>query len=311
MTGIIILNYRTWNTTLRCIQSIQSTEPEGTYHIYLIDNASPNPMPEELHTYIERYQNIITYQQAKENRGYAAGNNIGIALAKKDGCDMLLITNNDIVFHKHSISTLVDSLKNHPEAGIAGPRVVNEDGETQISRCSMKTGMKEVLQINTILKLVCKKKWKKYYCLDQNPEEAVYVYHVSGCCFAMTGECADQVTPLDEGTVLYNEELILGIRMEEAGWKTYYEPQSVVVHQHGHTTGQVQPFMYQCISQSELYYCSKYLHAKRWQLWLLMRYRMLLYKVRTRGDKVLKAHNTQYIKTITEYWNNLSKNTDI
>lgn len=33
-------------------------------------------------------------------------------------------------------------------------------------------------------------------------------------------KCALDVTPLDEKPFLYEEELILGISMEKAGWKT-------------------------------------------------------------------------------------------
>ena len=42
MIGIVILNYRNWNDTLRCIKSIAENPPEEKYNIILVDNASPN-----------------------------------------------------------------------------------------------------------------------------------------------------------------------------------------------------------------------------------------------------------------------------
>ena len=41
MIGIAIVNYKTWETTLRCVASIERvcTRP---FHIYLVDNHSPN-----------------------------------------------------------------------------------------------------------------------------------------------------------------------------------------------------------------------------------------------------------------------------
>ena len=301
MLGIIILNYRTWDISVRCMQSIADAEPQLAYHIYLVDNASPVPMSETCADYIEQHRDTVTFLQAEDNLGYAAGNNIGIRQALADQCGYLLITNNDIVFQKGSITQLQQSLMaddGSGKAGIAGPKVLGENGEIQTSRCSMHTGMKEIFQIFTIGKKFFRSKWNKYYCLDQDPDEPADVYYVSGCCFMITRECAGQVMPFDEGTVLYDEELILGIRMEQAGYRTKYEPQSVVIHQHGGTTRQVQPFMYQCICQSELYYCSRYLHAKKWQLWLLYRYRRMLYRVRSLRNRGLR-----------EYWGGFSAGT--
>lgn len=298
MLGIIILNYQTWEISIRCMESIKDTIGEIPYHIYLVDNASPILMPEICQNYLAKHRETVSFLQAAENRGYAAGNNIGIRQALDDHCEYLLISNNDIVFQQGAIPELIKAFEKDPAIGITGPKVLNEKGDVQTSRCSMKTGMREVFQIFTIGKKLFRRKWKQYYCLDQNEDQPVYVYYVSGCCFAMSRTCALAVTPLDEGTILYDEELILGICMEKQGFKTYYDPESVVIHQHGATTERVQPFMYQCICQSELYYCSRYLSAKKWQLWLLYHYRRMLYRIRSRKDEKLK-----------EYWDEFDRQT--
>ena len=40
MTGIIILNYNSFECTLRCVQSILKNEKNDNYKIYIVDNAS-------------------------------------------------------------------------------------------------------------------------------------------------------------------------------------------------------------------------------------------------------------------------------
>ena len=35
-------NYRTWELSIRCMKSIAESSSECAYHIYLVDNASPN-----------------------------------------------------------------------------------------------------------------------------------------------------------------------------------------------------------------------------------------------------------------------------
>ena len=76
-------------------------------------------------------------------------------------------------------------------------------------------------------------------------------------------KCALDVTPLDEKPFLYEEELILGISMEKAGWKTVYDPKSVVHHLHGNSTEKVKTFAYTCNICSEIYFCREYLKMKK------------------------------------------------
>lgn len=288
--GIVILNYETWELSLRCMKSIHASAAGCKYKIYLIDNASKRPMPQAVKDYLALSEPDACYIHAEKNRGYAAGNNLGLKNALDDGCSVVIVANNDIIFKNNAMKRLAECLLRCPKAGIAGPKVINEAGQVQISRCSMKTGMKEIIQIFTAAKKISRRKWKTYYCLDKDPNRKATAYYVSGCCFAISRECAKKVTPLDEGTVLFYEELILGLRMEQAGYKTIYEPSSVVIHQHGATTNTVQPFMHQCISQSELYYCSRYLGAKKYQLWLLYQYRRLLYRMRCIGNVQFKEY---------------------
>ena len=279
------------------MESIKDTIGEIPYHIYLVDNASPILMPEICQNYLAKHRETVSFLQAAENRGYAAGNNIGIRQALVDTCDFILLTNNDIVFTSESISNMLVAFKSR-KVGIVGPKVLNADGNIQVSRCAMKTEMREIFQVFTVAKKVFRRKYRRYYCLDQKIDKPSVVYYVSGCCFMMSRGCAEAVTPLDEGTILYDEEPILGIHMEEKGFQTLYYPDSVVIHRHGATTMQIQPFMYQCICQSELYYCSHYLHAKKWQLWLLYHYRRTLYRIRSRKDEKLK-----------EYWDEFDRQT--
>lgn len=300
MTGIVILNYQAWNMSLRCMKSIVKTTDMQQTKIYLVDNASTVLMPQKVDKYIRKHQ--IVFLQSWKNGGYSSGNNIGIRRALLDGCGTILITNNDIVFCSHAIEEMAGYLKEHPDTGIAGPMVLDEKKQIQRSCCSKKTEMKEILQVFTAAKFLFQKQFRKYYCLDQNPKEGRDVYYVSGCCFMMSAECAEKITPLDENTVLYNEEMIIGIRMEQCNLKTHYCPAGKVIHRHGYTTEKIKPFTFQCISLSEMYYCSAYLKAPLWQIFLLREYRRFLYFVRSFHDKALWDYRKQYGRAVKKAW---------
>lgn len=278
MIGIVILNYNNWQDTERCIRSIEQYPPQEAFHIYCVDNASTQKPGMWIREH-ETSQNM-TFLYNDRNLGYAAGNNVGIMAARDAGCEYILITNNDVIFTEHAIAGMSGYLRNHPEVGILGPKIVNQDGRTQAANMCMRTGMREKYLLRTRFHILFPKYNSRYWGLDHDYEKECFQVHaVSGCCFMISAACAKDVTPLDEGTFLYEEEFILGIQMERAGWKTMYVPQYVVQHLHGASTRHVKVFAYTCNVQSEIYYCKKYLNASRGSILGLYCYRVFIYLV--------------------------------
>lgn len=270
MIGIIVLNYKNWKVTHDCLKSIFETTNNLEFRVYLVDNASPNDPHQEIIDFI-RDNNRIIFIKNKVNTGYSAGNNIGIKSALNDGCDSILITNSDIIFLNDSIKEMNDYLLKNLEnnVGIVGPKLLNIDGEPQVPSMCIRTGMKEKYLVRTYLRKIFPRYAKKYYCFNDQLDNPIPVHAVSGSCFMISRNCALQVTPLDENTFLYEEELILGIIMEEKGYRTVYNPKSVVIHAHGQSTNMIKPFSFICSVESEIYYCRKYLKINRLKIFPL------------------------------------------
>ena len=150
MIGIVILNYETWDVTLQCMESIMEAENEEMIRIYLVDNASTRKKPKEIDRFIE--QHSVTYIEAAENRGYAAGNNLGICRALEDQCTYVLITNNDIRFRSAAIHRMKQLLESSDRIGIVGPQVVGLDGIHQPSVAMYRTGIREIFHFYTGLR---------------------------------------------------------------------------------------------------------------------------------------------------------------
>lgn len=278
MIGIVILNYETWDVTLQCMESIMEAENEEMIRIYLVDNASTRKKPKEIDRFIE--QHSVTYIEAAGNRGYAAGNNLGICRALEDQCTYVLITNNDIRFRSASIYRMKQLLESSDRIGIVGPQVVGLDGFHQPSVAMYRTGIREIFHFYTGFRCFHRKAMREYQGMDQDAGGQYPVYHVSGCCFLMNRKAAEMLYPLDENTFLYDEELIIGIRMEQAGLQTWYCGTAVVEHHHGYTTQKNSAFMQKCIRESEQYYCREYLQANKIILYILFGYRKILQNIR-------------------------------
>lgn len=304
MIGIVILNYITWSDTERCIRSIFESEEkkDSFFHIYVVDNASPDPAPESLQEMFHRSD--ITYIQSERNIGYAAGNNLGIRQAVEDGCGRILITNSDVCFTKGCISGMASYLQTHPEVGIVGPKILDADGNVQKFCLCRRTGLKEKYLVRTRLNLFFRRQYRTYFGIDRDYDKIFPVYAVPGCCFMISPECVRDVFPFDEGTFLYEEEYIVGIRMERAGYETHYYPECVIHHLHGSSTGEVKPFAYLCETVSEIYYCRKYLGAKRWQIIPLYIYRILKYDIKCMRSQEFREYRREFRRKAKNTKNN-------
>ncbi|MDE7313657.1 MAG: glycosyltransferase family 2 protein [Eubacterium sp.] len=278
MVGIVILNYENWDDTKCCVESIYKNTHGVDYQIILVDNASMCAPSFDLEAFLKRYK--IQFIKNKKNTGYNAGNNLGIAMALKLHCDQVLVSNNDVRFFQGSIKRLQDCLKSYPRAGIAGPKVLDPSGYLQKSCICKKTGLKEKYLVRTRANFIFRKSRRAYFGDDRNYKQMFEAYAVLGCCFMMTEQCARAVTPFDEHPFLYEEELMLGIRMEEQGFVTIYCPSASVVHLHGASTRRRKAFAFIQNVRSEIYYCRSYLHAKNWQVYPLYCYRVALYLMR-------------------------------
>lgn len=299
MLGIVILNYIAWNQSLECIQSIRQSQREEDYRIILIDNASPTRMPDDIKEMIEKKE--IEYLATETNIGFARGNNLGIRLAKEKKCDYILLTNSDIRFYKGAIDEMLHCLKKDKTVGIVGPMIYTPEGDIQKTNLMKKTTMCDKWMVRTIARKLFKSATDKYYGLNLDYKTTKTVYAVNGCCFMLSPLFLERLGELDENTVLYEEELILGITMERVGLKTIYDAQAEVVHYHKQSSQHVVPFSFLCLSCSEIYYCSKCLGAKHIEVYLLYFYRTLIYLI----------HGIRHKEFMGTAWKNYKRETNI
>lgn len=289
MVGIIILNYNTWKESKQCVESIVRTVQDISYHIYLVDNGSSEKMSKEEKEYFSSINNleIVIMEQ---NRGYSAGNNVGIEKAKEDGCDFFLLSNSDIEFGTNAIVEMYRFLRNNPTVGIVAPLLYDTAGLLQpISMLEKFTlSMKYKLLLNKLSFGILFKKFRDcFFITELEQETPLKVFSVSGACLMLSKICIDHVCPLDENTFLYYEEYILGCRMEKKHMDTYIIPYVNCIHVHGASTEKIKEFSYVCMIKSELYYCREYLKCKKYQLIPLYAIRVLVY-IKLYGTKNLR-----------------------
>lgn len=245
MIGIVILNYNSFKKTFECVDSILSTT-NMEYRIYLIDNKSSNNSYDELYN---RYKNedSVVVLQTQENGGYARGNNFGARKAIADGCDSILISNNDMIYYENSIERIYYTLKNS-DAFLVGPKVVKPDGQCQISFKRDFYTWFEYMKYETYLAGFFKNKSLEI------PQDVTTVKWIAGCCFIVDAFEFERIGMFDEHTFLYFEEYILAVKAEKSGLKLCYDPNSTVMHYHGQSIGKLNIKASIAHFNSEMYY---------------------------------------------------------
>ncbi|MBL9137237.1 MAG: glycosyltransferase, partial [Verrucomicrobiales bacterium] len=117
LVSIVILVLNQLEHTQRCLESVHRFTPIE-HEILLVDNGSDKDTADWLASYATAHREVRLIRN-HENRGFAAGNNQALAIAR--GTHVLLL-NNDTVVTAGWIERMLSVLHRVPGAGIVGPR---------------------------------------------------------------------------------------------------------------------------------------------------------------------------------------------
>jgi GT2 family glycosyltransferase len=287
--SIIILNYNGWRDTIECLESIQKID-YPSYEVIIVDNNSTDCSVsmikkwaknnllyrEQLNGYNKRLNGHskevkevamlgeisigkkVFLIRANENKGFAAGNNIGIKFASYNGSpDFLWLLNNDvIILNKQIFYCLIKYSSKLKNIGVITPLVYGINGEIQKSIARKTPNLaKDLLVYSNIGIFLNKAGLSKiidglyYVRFPKNLRSPMEVYAISGSCMLFTSDAIKRIGLLDESTFLFYEEYIVAEKLRKAGLHSYVVPCNAVLHKHGRST---KNFLFRSI-RSEIY----------------------------------------------------------
>lgn len=222
----IILNYNSSADCRKCVSHLkrqQGVELE----IVIVDNCS---RPEEADAARSlAWEQGCTFIAADANRGYNAGNNVGLRHAAGLGCEYALIANPDMEFPQPGyVASLVAEMRKHPDVAVVGSDIVTLEGIHQNPmmrdgdwRCSF----------GWITAFFRKKKPDTYDFID-NYHTSHQCHKVSGCCLLLRMSFIQSIGYFDERVFLYCEEAILSRQVERCGMTMHYIADAQAIHAH-------------------------------------------------------------------------------
>jgi GT2 family glycosyltransferase len=235
--SICIVTLNCWDVLTDCIESLEGAGPGLSYEVILVDNASTDGTPALLRRRFPR----VHLLENEANVGFTRATNQAI---ERSGGRYILWLNPDTVLRPGSLRRLVDFLVSRPEAGIVGPKVLNEDGSFQPQcRRGLPTPSASLFYMLGLHRVWPKNQRFGAYLLSHLPvDRETQVAAVSGCCLMARREVWQEIGRLDEDIFGFGEDVEWCVRAGKAGWEVWYQPESVIVHLKGRGGVHSRPF---------------------------------------------------------------------
>ena len=223
--AIIIVTYNSATEIVECLQSLVGHTAPFDTTITVVDNASTDRTPDIVR---ETFSSVRVID-AGGNLGFSRANNIGI---RSTHSDYVLLMNPDTVSPPGAIQTLVRCLASHPDAAIAGARMLSERGFPELS-WGPPLGPWNELRQKILSSLYHRKVRRIVRYVDKLSRQAREVPWVSGASMAIRRPDLDAVGLLDERYFMYTEDVDLCMAMGKRGRKILYCAAAEVVHHRG------------------------------------------------------------------------------
>lgn len=251
--SIIIVSWNTSGLLRDCLNSIQA-QTAASHEVIVIDNASSDDSPAMVAT---EFPDVVLIANT-DNRGFAAANNQGLAIAR--GSHVLLL-NPDTIILDHAIDRMLAWLEQHPDVGCAGCQVLESPGAIQRTGFADPNPLHLAMVQFGLLRLA---RWipslgrPEYRDWDRQSEREVDV--VTGMFMLVPRHVLDTVGPLDEAFFIYAEEADWCRRIRKAGWKCIITPAAKIIHLDGggKSTSQIKSRMHVQLQKSLLIYNRKH-----------------------------------------------------
>ena len=273
--SFVILNYKTYQEAIDCVNSILTTQTFPNIQIIIVDNGSPNDSVKKLEEQFvceERVHVVVS----DENLGFAKGNNLGIKYAREHfKSDFIVVANSDIIFEQPDYCEKMVEIYNRKAYAILGGDVIDTSRmqhfnpvareriytvpymRKQVWVSEGKAWLYRMIKLFHLKKVAETKEKKttrevngKAVAADSRMENELEHVLLHGCCLIFSKDFFTEFEGFWPETFLHAEEEILYYLVEKKKMRMVYTPELVCLHKEAATTKQ----MYQDFCDSQIFY---------------------------------------------------------
>jgi len=189
------------------------------YEIIVVDNASNDDSALAVKEAFPKVKVIAN----RQNVGFASANNQGYAISKGE---FLLLLNPDTLIKPGAIKSVLEFMIKTPDAGIAGCRLLNQDGTLQKSIGRFPSVHEHIARAFFIDRLIFSEHRRRIYS-RASPFEIDYC---KGAFMMVRRNALVDMPLLKPEFFMYAEEKDLALRLKKKGWKAYFITSCEVIH---------------------------------------------------------------------------------
>jgi N-acetylglucosaminyl-diphospho-decaprenol L-rhamnosyltransferase len=223
--SVIVVTYNGQAMALETLRSaLGATGPIDVEWI-VVDSGSTDGTPDA----IERaFPEVLVVRS--ENRGFAAGNNVGLRIARGR---YVLLMNPDVEIASSSLAGLVEAMDERPAVGVASVIQRAADGNLQYSIRRFPSVGRDVGEA------LFAAHWPIFTTLQEletragEYEREHPVDWMVGAFLIARRDAVETVGLMDDGFFLYSEEVDWCYRFKAAGWDVRHLPVMTIVHHAG------------------------------------------------------------------------------
>jgi GT2 family glycosyltransferase len=257
LISIVIVNYKVPECLREAIRSVQDAELAEQTELVVVDNASGDNSKKLI---TSEFKNV-NWIQLKNNVGFGKACNIGV---QSSGGKYILLLNPDTVIAKDTLKVAVDFMQSHPQAGLMGPKILNQDGSLQAScRRGFVTPLVAFYYFTGISRLFPKSKhFARYHLTYMDENESAAVDAVSGSFMFIRRSLFDQLGGFDERFFMYGEDIDLCWRVRELGYEVWYHPLTQIIHRKGQSSARSPLRSRLAFYEAMIIFSKKYRHIR-------------------------------------------------
>ncbi len=222
--SIIIVSYNTREILRNCLKSVFEFASGVELEVIVVDNASVDGSVEMV---AGEFPEVVLLANT-ENRGFAAANNQGFEVARGE---FWLLLNSDTLLLDSVLPAAIGYMRQNPEAGMLGCRVLNSDMSLQ-QTCFMwpslfnlaiqATGLGRVFPESPFFRRERLQGWLR----DSERE----VDSITGCFLLVRAVATQRIGVLDENFFFYGEETDWCRRFKDGGYSVMFVPLGEIIH---------------------------------------------------------------------------------
>jgi GT2 family glycosyltransferase len=244
--SIIIVNWNSVGYLRDCLRSVELEMRDSLldYEIVVIDAASYDGCDRFVH---ESHPQV-RFVQCNRNLGFGRANNLAFELSRGEA---VLFLNPDTEVVGPAIATLHRRLRELPDAGVVGCRLLNSDGSLQTSCVqSFPTLLNQALDFEGL-----RQRWPASWlwgtaALYASGAAPRPVEALAGACVMLRREVFERIGRFSNEYFMYAEDIDLCHKTHAAGLVNYYVPEARVIH-HGGGCSQEAPSNFSVVLMRE------------------------------------------------------------